>query len=114
MTVCVHTASMRRIIPTTHNDPDLLAGLQSLCIWCAPSLTALGLLHLTALTALTLLRAEGCNTVFGSEPAEGNDYLHLSSQVSRQTMGLAAGPPQIQRYYVIAFVQMVAVPSGRC
>jgi hypothetical protein len=68
----------------------LLAGLKSLCIWDAPSLTAMGALHLTALTALTLLRALGCNTVFGSAPEDEHD-LRLSSEVSQQTLDLAVG-----------------------
>jgi hypothetical protein len=44
----------------------------------------MGVLHLTALTALTLLRAEGCNTEFGTEPPI-EDYLYLISKVSQQT-----------------------------
>jgi hypothetical protein len=75
----------QRIVQTTHGNSGFFAGLKSLCIWGARSLTAMGVLHLTALTALTLLRAEGCNTVFGAEPLIGAD-LNLSSKVSQQTL----------------------------
>jgi hypothetical protein len=85
----------QRIITRTHNVGGLLAGLKSLCIWGASSLTAMGVLHLTALTALTLLRAEGCNTGFGAESADDGDFLHLSSKVSQQTSDLAVGLPRI-------------------
>jgi hypothetical protein len=42
----------------------LLAGLQSLSIWRAPQLTLSGVWHLTALTALTSIRIEGCPAAF--------------------------------------------------
>jgi hypothetical protein len=88
----------QRTVQTTHNHAGLLAGLKSLCIWGADSLTAMGCLHLTALTALTLLRAEGCNTVFGAggtDDEEDEDCLHLSSQVSQCAFNLAVGSPRI-------------------
>jgi hypothetical protein len=72
----------------------------------------MGCLHLTALTALTLLRAEGCDTVFGADAADddAND-LHLSSEVSQQTLDLAVTDTIA---YLIAYVQRVAVPAGQC